>query len=177
MSEPPLTLAQVNALDREQFTEQLSGLFEGPPWIIKAAWERRPFASVAALHEAFCRVMRAAPEEQQVALIRAHPDLVGRAALVGTLGKASREEQASAGLDRLSPEEIATFQRLNAEYQARFGFPFVICARENTKATILAGFADRLPHSRECEIATALDEIAKICAVRLRDMVREEETP
>lgn len=177
MSEPPLTLAQVNALHREGFTEQLGGLFEGPPWIVAAAWERRPFASVAALREALCKVMRAAPEERQVALIRAHPDLVGRAALTGTLGKASQVEQASAGLNRLTPEEIATFQRLNAEYQARFGFPFVICARENTKATILAGFADRLPHSRECEIATALDEIAKICAVRLRDMVREEETP
>lgn len=175
MSEPPLSLARINALDREQFTERLGGLFEGPPWIVDAAWERRPFASVAQLHEALCGVMRAAPEAKQVALIQAHPDLVGRAALTGTLGKASREEQASAGLNRLSPQEIATFQRLNAEYQARFGFPFVICARENTKETILAGFADRLPHTREREIATALDEIGKICALRLRDTARDDE--
>jgi OHCU decarboxylase len=121
--------------------------------------------------------MRAAPRERQVALIQAHPDLVGRAALTGTLGKASRAEQASAGLDRLAPDEVATFQRLNAEYQARFGFPFVICARENSKATILAGLAARLPHTSDAEIATALDEIAKICALRLRDTVLDEETP
>ena len=173
MDEPALTLTEVNALDRVEFTERLSGLFEGPPWIVEAAWERRPFASVARLHDALCDVMRAAPVERQVALIRAHPDLVGRAALRGTLGGASRAEQASAGLDHLIPEEIATFQRLNTEYQARFGFPFVICARENTKDTILAGFAARLPNSREVEVAAALDEIAKICALRLRDTVRE----
>lgn len=177
MTEPPLLLARVNALDRAQFTERLGALFEGPPWIVDAAWERRPFASVAQLYEALCAVMRAAPRERQVALIQAHPDLVGRAALAGTLGKASRAEQASAGLDRLSPDEVATFQRLNAAYQARFGFPFVICARENSKATILAGFAARLPHTRDAEIATALDEIAKICALRLRDTVLDEETP
>ena len=177
MSESPLTLEQANALDREEFTERLGGLFEGPPWIVADAWERRPFASVAELHDALCGVMRAASEDRQVALIRAHPDLVGRAALTGTLGKASRAEQASAGLNQLSPDEIATFKRLNAEYQTRFGFPFVICARENTKTTILGGFADRLPNTREQEIATALDEIAKICALRLRDTVREEETP
>jgi OHCU decarboxylase len=177
MAEPPLTLARVNALDHEQFTERLGALFEGPPWIVDAVWERRPFASVAQLYEALCGVMRAAPRERQVALIQAHPDLVGRAALTGTLGKASRAEQASAGLDRLAPDEVATFQRLNAEYQARFGFPFVICARENSKATILAGLAARLPHTSDAEIATALDEIAKICALRLRDTLLDEETP
>ena len=177
MTEPPLTLARVNALDREQFRARLGALFEGPPWIVDATWERRPFASVAQLHDALCAVMRAAPRERQVALIRAHPDLVGRAALTGTLGKASQAEQASAGLDRLSPDEVATFQRLNVEYQARFGFPFVICARENSKATILAGFAARLPQTRDAEIATALDEIAKICALRLADTVRDEEAP
>lgn len=177
MNEPPLTLAQVNTLDREQFRERLGALFEGPPWIVDAAWERRPFTSVERLYQALCDEMRAAPKERQVALIRAHPDLVGKAALSGSLGNASQAEQASAGLNRLSSEEIATFQRQNAAYQDCFGFPFVICARENTKETILAGFAARLPHTRDDEIATALDEIAKICALRLRDTVREGAGP
>ena len=94
---------------------------------------------------------------------------MGRAALAGTLTPESTDEQAAAGLDRLSPEEITTFTRLNMAYHDCFGFPFVICARENKKESILAGFATRLQHSRSREIETALDEIAKICWYRLRD--------
>ncbi len=115
-----------------------------------------------------------APRERQIALIRDHPDLVGRAALAGTLTPESSSEQASAGLDRLSPEEIATFTRLNQEYHERFGFPFVICVRENKKEGILTGFTARLNNTREQEIRTALDEIAKICSLRLRDLVSED---
>jgi len=169
-----LALAQVNMLDRAAFVAALGGLFEGPPWIVAEAWERRPFASADALHRALCDVMEAASEERRVALLRAHPDLVGRAALAGTLGAASAAEQAAAGLDRLSPEEVATFQQLNAAYRATFGFPFVICARENKKASILAGFAARMGDAREEEIATALGEVAKICRLRLLDLVTEE---
>jgi OHCU decarboxylase len=116
-------------------------------------------------------------EDEQVALIRAHPDLVGRAALAGTLSSASTAEQAAAGLDRLTPDEIADFTRLNAEYQARFGFPFVICARENKKESILAGFSARLTNSREREIQAALAEIAKIGWLRLLDSVSADPTP
>jgi 2-oxo-4-hydroxy-4-carboxy-5-ureidoimidazoline decarboxylase len=166
-----LTLAQVNALDQQAFVATLGGLFEGPPWIVEEAWHARPFASLDDLHDALCRVMYAAPLERKVALIRAHPDLVGRAALTGTLSPASTAEQAAAGLDRLTPDEIATFARLNAEYQRRFGFPFVICARENKKQGILAGFAARMGHSSDEEAATALDEVAKICRLRLLDTV------
>jgi 2-oxo-4-hydroxy-4-carboxy-5-ureidoimidazoline decarboxylase len=115
--------------------------------------------------------MRAAPVERQVALIRAHPDLVGRAALAGTLTPESAGEQAAAGLDRLTPDEVATFTQLNATYRDRFGFPFVICARGNKKESILAGFDGRLDNTREREIATALDEIAKIAHFRLLDIV------
>jgi OHCU decarboxylase len=121
--------------------------------------------------------MFAAPEDEQVALLRAHPDLVGRAARAGTLSPASTGEQAAAGLDRLSPEEIATFDRLNQEYQARFGFPFVICARENKHDSILAGFAARLPHTRAQEVRIALGEVAKIGALRLRDLIRDDRAP
>jgi OHCU decarboxylase len=174
MAATQVTLAEINHLDREQFVAALGDLFEGSPWIVELAWFARPFASVAALHQALCAVMYGAPIERKVALIQAHPDLVGRAALAGTLSPASTGEQAAAGLDQLTADEIATFQRLNAEYRARFGFPFVICARENKKDSILAGFAVRLQNTREREIETALGEVAKICALRLRDHMRDE---
>ena len=169
-----LTLQQVNVLDRDAFIAALGSLFEGPPWIVAAAWERRHFADREALYHALVDVMEAAPEEQQVALLRAHPDLVGRAALDGTLSRDSTAEQAAAGLNRLSPEDITAFQRLNSEYHAKFGFPFIVCARENTKATILAGFAERLPHSRDEEIRIALGEVAKICRLRFDALVQDE---
>src|SRR2546421_5293641 len=170
-----LTLQEINALDQESFVTALVSLFEGPPWIVMSAWYARPFASLTVLHQALCAVMYQAPVEQQVALIRAHPDLVGRAALAGTLTPESTDEQAAAGLDRLSPEEITTFTRLNLAYHDCFGFPFVICARENKKESILAGFATRLQHSRSREIETALDEIAKICWYRLCDTLQVDE--
>src|SRR5262249_24266734 len=94
-----ITLAELNSLDERAFTAALANVFEGPPWIVEAVWAERPFESLDALHQALCRVMLAAPSERQVALIRAHPDLVGRAALAGTLSPASTAEQASAGLD------------------------------------------------------------------------------
>jgi 2-oxo-4-hydroxy-4-carboxy-5-ureidoimidazoline decarboxylase len=172
MATPQGTLRAINALDRDGFVAALGGLFEGPPWIVAAAWDARPFASPEQLHQALCAVTDSAPVERQVALIQAHPDLVGRAAKAGTLGPASAGEQAAAGLDRLAPEEIARFNDLNQAYRERFGFPFVICARENKKETILAGFAARLRNSRDQEIRTALDEIAKICWLRLQDTVR-----
>jgi OHCU decarboxylase len=165
------TLRELNALDRAEFMDALASVFEGSPWIVEEAWEASPFASVEALHQALSDVMYAAPVEQQVALLRAHPDLVGRAALAGTLGPASTAEQAAAGLDHLTPDEIVTFQRYNAAYWEKFGFPFVICARENKKESILAGFGARLEHTREEEIATGLGEVAKICALRLGDLV------
>ncbi len=171
-----LTLQEINTLDQERFVMALGSLFEGSPWIAKQAWHARPFESLAQLYDALCAVMYHAPVEQQVALIQAHPDLVGQAALAGTLTPESTSEQASVGLDRLSPEEIATFAQLNKTYRDRFGLPFVICVRENKKESILAGFATRLQNSRSREIETALDEIAKICWFRLRDMVNADES-
>lgn len=169
-----LTLQQINALDRDAFAEALGSLFEGPPWIVTEAWARRPFADREALYRTLVDVMRTAPRQRQVALLRAHPDLVGRAALAGTLSRDSTAEQAAAGLNRLSPEDITAFQRLNGEYRTKFDFPFIVCARENTKETILAGFGARLPHSRDEEIGIALGEVAKICRLRLDALVRDE---
>lgn len=168
------SVAQLNALERDAFIAALIGLFEGPPWIVARAEQHRPFADREALYAALCDVMYAASEPEHVALIRAHPDLVGRAALSGTLSPASTAEQSAAGLDRLTPEDIADFTRLNAEYKACFAFPFVICARGNRKESILAGFQARLAHSREEEIQAALGEIAKICRLRLLDTVSDE---
>ncbi len=173
MAAPPLTIAEINALDRGAFVERLGFLYEGSPWMVAEAWPARPFNDANALERALTDVVQRAPEERQIALIEAHPDLVGRAALAGTLTAASTEEQAAAGLDphRLSPEEIATFGELNAAYRERFGFPFVICARDTKKDAILTGFAARLEHSREQEIVTALAEIAKIAHYRLHDLL------
>jgi 2-oxo-4-hydroxy-4-carboxy-5-ureidoimidazoline decarboxylase len=176
MAEPKWTIAEVNELDQDEFVWRLGFLFEGSPWIAAEAWHARPFTNRADLHRELCAVVQRAPVELQVALIASHPDLVGRAALAGTLTRESTAEQAAAGLDpdQLSPEEIAAFTTLNAVYRDKFGFPFVICARENKKASILTGLKTRLGNSRADEIATALGEIEKICLYRLMDVVTEE---
>jgi OHCU decarboxylase len=166
-----MTLDEINALDQEQFVAILSGLFEGPPWIVTSAWQRRPFVTSRDLLDALCSVMYSAPLAQQIALIQAHPDLAGKAALSGTLGAASTGEQAAAGLSRLSPDELARFTELNAAYREKFGFPFVICARIRSKDEILHAFGERLSNSPDQEIQTALDEIAKICSLRLDDLL------
>lgn len=166
-----LTLADINALDREEFVRVVGPVFEHSPWIAERAWEARPFASRDALHEALVDVVRSASREEKVALIRAHPDLVGRAARAGTLTPESMREQVGAGLGDLSPEEVAQFERYNAEYRERFGFPFVICARENKKDSILEAFPVRLENSRDLETATAIAEVEKIAELRLRDLV------
>ena len=170
---PDWTIGEVNAWERDAFDAHLGFLFEDSPWIADAVWPERPFASREDLHRALCAVVARATVEQQLALIRAHPDLVGRAELTGSLTRSSTGEQTAAGLDRgrLTPEEIARFGELYEAYTARFGFPFVICARENTKERILTGFAARLGNTRDDEIATALAEIAKICWYRLVDVV------
>ncbi|GAC1630759.1 MAG: 2-oxo-4-hydroxy-4-carboxy-5-ureidoimidazoline decarboxylase [Ktedonobacteraceae bacterium] len=170
-----LTLQEINSSNLDTFVERLGPLFEGPPWIVIEAWRDRPFVSVDHLYRVLCAVMYKAPLEQQIALLRSHPDLVGRAALAGTLSPASTGEQAAAGLDQLSPDEIATFTRYNQEYRERFGFPFVICARENKKDSIMAGFATRLRNTREQEIEIALGEVAKICLLRLHDLLATSE--
>jgi 2-oxo-4-hydroxy-4-carboxy-5-ureidoimidazoline decarboxylase len=173
MTEQKWTVEELNELDQEAFVDRLGFLFEGSPWIAAATWSERPFANRTDLHQKLCATVERAPLGKQVELIAAHPDLVGRAALAGTLTRESTGEQAAAGLDlgRLTPDEVAEFTKLNASYRERFGFPFVICARENKKESILAGFRVRLGNDRQTEIDTALAEIAKICWHRLVDVV------
>ena len=166
-----IKLPQLNSLSRDEFARLVGPVVEHSPWIAEATWVKRPFGNLAALHAVLCDTVHRASEEKQLALIRAHPDLVGKLALAGQLTKESTGEQASAGLDKLSPEEVEWFQTNNAAYQAKFGFPFIICARLNKKGAILNGFKVRLQNSREQEIKTALEEIGKIAYLRLRDII------
>jgi len=164
------SLAQLNLLSRDEFVYVVGPVFEHSPWIAEATWLERPFANVEQLHQALCQTVADAGEEKQVKLIQAHPDLVGRAALAGTLTPESNREQASADLGHLGAEEIALFQKNNHTYRERFGFPFVICARLNKKEAVLKGFEARLKNTREQEIMLALAEIGKIAWLRLQDM-------
>ena len=166
-----ISLSQINLFSCDEFVRVIGPVFEHSSWIAEETWARRPFVSVEKLQAQLCETVNAAGQEKQIALIRAHPDLVGRAALAGTLTLESTGEQAGAGLSQLSPEEISLFQKQNTAYKNKFGFPFVICARLNKKETILAGFAQRLNNSRELEIKTALEEIFKIAELRLRDLI------
>jgi xanthine dehydrogenase D subunit len=167
-----VTLAALNAMAEDAFVAALGGVFEHSPWVARAAHARRPFHSVGDLHGALEAAVRAAPAEQQVALIRAHPELAGREARAGELTAESAGEQARAGLDRLTASEVRALQQLNADYRERFGFPLVVCVREHTKDSILEWGGERLGHATEDEIAIALGEIAKIAALRLDDLVR-----
>jgi 2-oxo-4-hydroxy-4-carboxy-5-ureidoimidazoline decarboxylase len=151
-------------LPRGDFVARFGGLFESSPWVAEAAWRPEGFADAEELHGALAAAMYAAPEERRIELIRAHPELGERA-----FTAASRSEQSGAGLDRLPPEERERLSALNAAYRERFGFPFVICVREHTRASILANADARLGNSPEREVETALAEIAKIARLRLED--------
>jgi OHCU decarboxylase len=166
-----LTVDEVNYLSEDEFVARFGSLYEHSPWVAQRAWHERPFGSVSEMHDAFLRAVENASTERKLALIRAHPDLAGRAAIVGELTPESTREQSSAGLDRLTPEEYEALTRLNREYREKFRFPLVIAVRGHTKETILADAAARLQHSRSEEIETALSEIAKIAYLRLQDLV------
>jgi len=161
----------INELDRAAFVERFGPLFEHSPWVAETAWDDRPFEDREELYEALVAAMYAASRDRKLELIRAHPDLAGKAAIDGSLTDSSRREQASAGLDRLTPDEYAAFTRTNRAYRERFGFPLVVCAREHTKESILRVAAERLEHSEEEEVRVALEEIAKIARLRLEDVL------
>jgi 2-oxo-4-hydroxy-4-carboxy-5-ureidoimidazoline decarboxylase len=173
MSAPPLSLARLNSMNQTGFTTALGFAFELSPWVVERAWRERPFASVETLHRAMTAVLDAASTEDKLALIRAHPELAGKAAIAKTLTAESTAEQASAGLDTLTQEEFARFHELNAAYGARFGFPFIIAVRLNDKASILAAMQARLAHDEAAEIAEAIAQIGLISKLRLRDAVTD----
>lgn len=161
---------QLNAMDGAAFVSVCGRFFENSPWIAERTWERgRPFASRADLHEKMCATLAKASDAEKLTLIRAHPDLVGRLARENKLTRESTREQAAAGLDALSESEVAAFETYNAQYRERFGFPFVICARESRKEAILAAFPVRLKNTAQQEMAAAVAEIEKIARLRLMD--------
>jgi 2-oxo-4-hydroxy-4-carboxy-5-ureidoimidazoline decarboxylase len=170
-------LAELNACHPRRFVEICGPLYEHSPWVAERATAKRPFASLASLHEALQEVVAAATTEEQLALIHSHPDLVGMAARDSRLTTASASEQAAAGLVSLSATEVAMFEQYNAAYRDRFGFPFVICARENKKDAILAAFPQRLGHTAEEERSAALAEIGRIGWLRLLDAVTQSNSP
>jgi OHCU decarboxylase len=149
------------------FIGRYGELFEHSPWVVARAADRLPFDN---LHAGLMGVVGDATDEEKLALIRAHPELAGKAAIDRTLTDASAAEQASAGLDRLTPQEFARFHDLNAAYRDRFDFPFIICVRKTDKAGILAAMESRLDNDRTTEIATALGEISEIVRLRIEAM-------
>lgn len=166
-----LTLDQLNALPPADFVAALGEVFEHAPWVAEAAAAQRPFATVAALHAAMLQAVQAAPRETQLGFVRGHPELGSKVARAGALTDASRAEQGGLGLDRLSEAEFARFERLNAAYRARFGFPFIICVRRHTRDSILERFERRTHNDPQAELAAALAEIGLITRLRLTALV------
>jgi OHCU decarboxylase len=163
----------LNGLGEAEFCAALEGLWEHSPWVAARAAELRPFGSRGELEAAMERVVQSATLEEKLDLLCAHPDLAGKLARAGGLTPSSASEQASLGLDRLDGAEYEAFTAMNAAYRERFGFPFIICVREHTKASIRAAFERRLGHSDAEELQIALDEVRRIAGYRLRERVEE----
>lgn len=162
-----VTLDELNAMDRRTFVAALGNIFENSPWISETAYGARPFFSLNTLYLAMTDVVRGADYDRQTMLITGHPDLAGKAAREGTITRDSKDEQASAGLDQLTEEEFTNFHRLNHAYRAKFGIPFIICARRHGKESILHQFESRLRNDNSAEREAALTEIYRIAALRL----------
>jgi 2-oxo-4-hydroxy-4-carboxy-5-ureidoimidazoline decarboxylase len=165
------TLDTLNAMTFSDFQTTLGGIFEHSPWVALAAYAHRPFGSIRHLHEAMTSTVTNAGTEKQLELIRAHPDLAGKAALTGKLTESSKNEQVGAGLDTLSKAEYERFHDLNNTYKKKFGFPFILAVKGHTKHSILESFEKRLPHSANAEMKTALKEIYKIARFRLEALL------
>ena len=165
-------LEQLNSGTRAAFIDALGDIFEHSPWVAETAAGERPFPTLAALYDRLSAALLGAGAEQQLAVIKAHPDLAGKAARAGTLTAKSTAEQASARLDRLSEEDYATFHRLNEAYKQKFSFPFIIGVRRHTKDSILDQLERRRGHDIDAERNTALREILRIVALRLDQRVR-----
>ncbi|XP_072234198.1 2-oxo-4-hydroxy-4-carboxy-5-ureidoimidazoline decarboxylase [Leuresthes tenuis] len=166
-----MDIAAVNALPYEDFVNIFGNVVEKCPVITAAVWTGRPFASLSALEAAINEFIDALPESGKEGILRCHPDLAGRDLHSGTLTQESREEQARAGMDALNTEEASRMARLNDEYKKRFGFPFVVCARMSDKANILRQLSQRCQNERAVERARGIDEVKKICRLRLQGLV------
>ncbi|NBO77437.1 MAG: 2-oxo-4-hydroxy-4-carboxy-5-ureidoimidazoline decarboxylase, partial [Betaproteobacteria bacterium] len=174
-----LTLAALNAADRSAFVALLEGIYEHSPWIAERAHAQAPFKSLVHLKQALADVVRQASEAEQLGLIRAHPELAGKAMVSKTLTAESTHEQGRAGLTDCTPQEFERLQRLNADYNAKFGFPFILAVRGPRglglpRAEIIATFARRLQHHPDFERAECLRNIHRIAEIRLNDKFGHE---
>ena len=165
-----MTLAEINAMSEDAFVAALGGVFEHSPWVAQRALIDRPFSSVAALHAAMVAAVDRASEPQKLALLRAHPELAGKAAIRGEMTADSVREQSGAGLTHCTPEEFARLTDLNARYNARFGFPFILAVKGYDRAGVLAEFARRLSNDRATEFKECLAQVARITRHRLEAM-------
>ncbi|MCX5493978.1 2-oxo-4-hydroxy-4-carboxy-5-ureidoimidazoline decarboxylase [Kaistia dalseonensis] len=171
MPNQPLTIDAVNRMDEVAFVASFGDIAEHSPWVARAAFAEAPFADHAALVAAFHHAIESAPHDAQLALLREHPDLAGKAAIAGTLAPESYNEQTGAGLDRMTAEEFALFTALNNRYRARHGIPFIRAVKGSTKAQIIAAFQERVENEPEVEFATALTQVGRIIRFRLEDRV------
>ena len=163
------SITELNQMSQTAFVAVLGAVFEDTPAIAHTVWHARPFQDLTDLHQKMVAVVQALPPDQQLALICAHPDLGSKA----KMAEASVQEQAGAGLDRLSSEEFERFHQLNQRYRDTFGFPFIIAVKHHTKASILAAFEHRLQHDRPTEQQQALTEIYQIAHFRLATLLHE----
>ena len=170
------TAAALGHLPKEEFAKTLGGIYEKSIWVAEAAFEAGPFDNLTDIAKAMAAVVASASDEQQLALLNAHPDLAGKAAVAGALTVASSEEQAKAGLDSLTEAEMETFTRLNTEYRAKFGFPFIIAVRNATKRTILGAFEGRISNSIGVEKLQCLAQVGKIAWMRLLNVAKPAPT-
>jgi 2-oxo-4-hydroxy-4-carboxy-5-ureidoimidazoline decarboxylase len=167
----PVDMASINAMDRAAFVQKFGGIFENSPWVAEQAWEKRPFASLDDLHAAMVAVARNAPAAMQLVLLQSHPDLAGKEAQAGTMTSSSVAEQASAGLNALSHDEMVQISDLNAAYRKKFGFPFIIAVRMHTKEGILFEFRRRLQNDTQTEFANDLQNVYIITRLRLNKLL------
>ena len=166
-----LSIDDLNGMAVPDFTAAFGDVAEHSPWVAERAAGARPFADRDAVAQAFADALRGAALDERVAVLRAHPDLAGRAAVSGDLTDDSRREQAGAGLDRLTPEEFERFTALNAAYKERFEIPFIFAVKGATAAMILAAFEERLANGREEELGNAIDNVCRIMRFRIEDRV------
>jgi 2-oxo-4-hydroxy-4-carboxy-5-ureidoimidazoline decarboxylase len=166
-----ITLDELNRMDRAAFLAALGEVFEHAPWVAENAADARPFAGLNALYDVMTAAVRNASADRQMALIKGHPDLAGKAAREGAITDDSKLEQSSAGLDRLTEQEFATFHKLNDAYHAKFDIPFIVCVRRHGKESILRQFEKRLSNDTTAERQAALNEIFRISALRLDQRV------
>jgi 2-oxo-4-hydroxy-4-carboxy-5-ureidoimidazoline decarboxylase len=162
-----LTLEEANQLDEEAFVDRFGSVYETSPWVAERSRSHRPFSSVADLKESFEETVETASRERKLELLKAHPDLGERTEMTD----ASESEQASAGLDQLTPEQYEAFERLNQRYRDAFGFPFIMSVNDESPEAIRSAMEARVEHSRDEEFRTALDEVHEIARLRLDEML------